>query len=380
MRFDAVVVAGGSGARAGGPKQWRALAGRPVLWWSVEALAVAGARRIVVVHPTGEAERVRTLIARPVLLAEGGASRFASVKAGVAALDDDPPDAILVHDAARPGLTVSVVADLLANLDGAEAALPVLPTSDTLKRSDDGAWLTGPAPERSRLFRAQTPQAFHWTVFRRALEAWRADDDPTDDIAIVEAVGARVRMTAGGARLMKLTYPEDFAMLEALLAPRASVRVGSGFDAHRFGEGDHVWLCGVRVPHDAGLIGHSDADVGLHALTDALLGAIAAGDIGDHFPPSDPRWKGAASDRFLRHALDLVKAARGRVVQIDVTLICERPRIKPFRDAMKSRLSEILELPLNAVSVKATTTETMGFTGRGEGMAAQALATIELFE
>jgi 2-C-methyl-D-erythritol 4-phosphate cytidylyltransferase/2-C-methyl-D-erythritol 2,4-cyclodiphosphate synthase len=208
--------------------------------------------------------------------------------------------------------------------------------------------------------------------------AWPAGESPTDDAAVVERLGGRIVLTAGDPRLMKLTYPEDFAMAELLAGGAATTRIGQGFDAHRFGPGDRVWLCGVSIPHDRALVGHSDADAGLHALTDALLGAIGEGDIGDHFPPSDPRWKGAASSVFLAHAAELIANRGGRVVNVDVTLICERPKIKPHREAMRVRLAELLGLPLDRVSVKATTTEAMGFTGREEGLAAQAVASVEL--
>ncbi|HRD28123.1 MAG TPA: 2-C-methyl-D-erythritol 2,4-cyclodiphosphate synthase, partial [Caulobacter sp.] len=210
-----------------------------------------------------------------------------------------------------------------------------------------------------------------------AYDAWTGAE-PTDDAQVVEAAGGRVVVTPGDPRLMKLTYPEDFAMAELLAGPGRAVRVGQGFDAHRWGPGEAVWLCGVRIDHDQTLVGHSDADAGLHALTDALLGAIGEGDIGDHFPPTDPRWRGVSSDRFLDHAASLVAAKGGRIVNVDVTLICERPKIKPHRQAMRERLAAILDLPIDRVSVKATTTEGMGFTGRGEGLAAQAIAAVEM--
>lgn len=230
--------------------------------------------------------------------------------------------------------------------------------------------------EREGLWRAQTPQAFRRQTIEAAYAAWTGADAPTDEAVVVERSGGRVVLIEGDQRLMKLTYPEDFAMAEALL-PRQT-RIGSGYDVHRWGPGGSVWLCGVEVAHDQTLIGHSDADVGLHALTDALLGAIAEGDIGDHFPPSDPKWKGAASDRFLQHAAELVTARGGRIINVDVTLICEQPKVKPHRQAMRERIAAILALPLDAVSVKATTTEGLGFTGRGEGMAAQAVATVDM--
>ena len=251
--------------------------------------------------------------------------------------------------------------------------MPVLPVADTLKRGD-GALTTVP---REGLQRAQTPQAFRAKALRDAYAALGAMGAATDDAAVVEAAGGRVVGIPGDPRLMKLTYPEDFAMAEALAAQGRVTRTGQGFDAHRWGPGEAVWLCGVRIDHDQTLIGHSDADAGLHAPTDAILGAIGEGDIGDHYPPADPKWRGAASDIFLAHAAQLVRDRGGRIVNVDVTLICERPKIKPHRQAMRERLAQILDIAVDRVSVKATTTEGMGFTGRGEGLAAQAIATVE---
>jgi 2-C-methyl-D-erythritol 4-phosphate cytidylyltransferase/2-C-methyl-D-erythritol 2,4-cyclodiphosphate synthase len=262
----------------------------------------------------------------------------------------------------------------LAALAEADGAVPALPVADTLKRHRGAVAET---VSRDGLWRAQTPQAFRLETLRAAYAAWPAGEEPTDDAGVVERHGGRVVLAPGDPMLMKLTYPEDFAMAEQLAGAPRMVRVGQGMDAHRFGPGEAVWLCGVRIAHDQGLIGHSDADCGLHALTDALLGAIGEGDIGQHFPPSDPQWKGAASDRFLTHAAGLVARRGGRILAVDVTLICERPKIGPHREAMRQRLAELLTLPVGRVSVKATTTEGMGFTGRGEGLAAQAVATVE---
>jgi 2-C-methyl-D-erythritol 4-phosphate cytidylyltransferase/2-C-methyl-D-erythritol 2,4-cyclodiphosphate synthase len=281
---------------------------------------------------------------------------------------------VLIHDAARPFLDSPVIHRLIAALDTADGALPALPVADSLRRAADGH--VAGSVDRADLWRAQTPQAFRYQVIVDAFAAWPEDETATDEAAVVERAGGRVLIVPGETRLMKLTWPEDFAMAEALI-PRQT-RVGQGFDAHRWGPGSSVWLCGVEIPHDQTLIGHSDADAGLHALTDAILGAMGDGDIGDHFPPTDPQWKGASSDRFLIHAVDRLRARGGQLVNVDVTLICERPKVKPHRQAMRERLAELLSLPLDAVSVKATTTEAMGFTGRGEGLAAQALATIEL--
>jgi 2-C-methyl-D-erythritol 4-phosphate cytidylyltransferase/2-C-methyl-D-erythritol 2,4-cyclodiphosphate synthase len=292
-------------------------------------------------------------------------------------LEDDA--SVLIHDAARPLVEARHIAPLLAALEEADGAVPALAVADTLKRPAAGSLET---VSRDGLWQAQTPQAFRLGALRAAYAAWPAEaGEPTDDAAVVERAGGRVALAPGDPLLMKLTYPEDFAMAEALAAQRIgavalAVRVGQGFDAHRFGPGEAVTLCGVRIAHDHGLIGHSDADVGLHALTDALLGAIGEGDIGDHFPPTDPKWKGADSTVFLRHAAELVARRGGRIVNVDVTLICERPKIKPHRAAMRARLAELLGLPLDRVSVKATTTEEMGFTGRREGLAAQAVASV----
>jgi 2-C-methyl-D-erythritol 4-phosphate cytidylyltransferase/2-C-methyl-D-erythritol 2,4-cyclodiphosphate synthase len=265
---------------------------------------------------------------------------------------------------------------LLDDLTQAQGAIMALPVADTLKRAEpDGAVSTVP---RDGLWRAQTPQAFRFETLVEAYAAWPGEIAPTDEAVVIEAAGGRVRLTPGDPALMKLTYPEDFAMAEALAGSARATRVGQGVDAHRFGPGDGVWLCGIKIASDRTLIGHSDADAGLHAITDAILGAVGEGDIGDHFPPSDPQWKGAPSHLFLTHAADLVSAKGGRIVNVDVTLICERPKIKPHRQAMRERLAELLDLAIDRVSVKATTTEGMGYTGREEGLLAQAIASVEM--
>jgi len=384
MTFAAIVVAAGTGSRAadsaGIAKQWRTLGGKPVLRWSVEALLTAGAEDVAVVVSEDGHEAAATALAgltgwRSVT---GGATRAESVCAGLASLTGPADQIVLIHDAARPLLSEPVIQRLLTALETADGALPALPVADTLKKTS-AEKITGTV-DRDHLWRAQTPQAFRRDRLEAAWANWPSDQSPTDDCAVVEADGGKVVVVEGDARLMKLTFPEDFAMAEALIAAetRMQTRVGSGFDAHRWGPGGSVWLCGVEIPHDQTLIGHSDADAGLHALTDAILGALCDGDIGDHFPPTDPKWKGASSDRFLEYAAQKVAARGGRMVHVDVTLICERPKVKPHRQAMRERIAGILSLPLNAVSVKATTTEAMGFTGRGEGLAAQAVATIEL--
>ncbi len=379
MRFSAVIAAAGIGSRAGAgrPKQWRQLAGRPVLRWSVEGLAAAGAQALVVAVAEGEEAVAAEALAglHGVRIIRGGPTRADSVKAGLAALADDPPEAVLIHDAARPFVQSHHVTALLQALETADGAVPVLSVADTLKRADAAGALA--TISREGLLRVQTPQAFRYERLAAGYAAWDDVEAPTDDAAPVERAGGRVVAAPGDPMLMKLTYPEDFAMAEALAGSARITRVGQGFDAHRFGPGDEVWLCGVKIAHDRALVGHSDADAGLHALTDALLGAVGCGDIGDHFPPSDPRWRGAASDQFLSHALSLVHKAGGRVINADVTLICEEPKIKPHREAMRARLAELLGVPLDRVSVKATTTEAMGFTGRREGLAAQAVVAVE---
>jgi 2-C-methyl-D-erythritol 4-phosphate cytidylyltransferase/2-C-methyl-D-erythritol 2,4-cyclodiphosphate synthase len=344
--------------------------------WSVEALLSAGAQDVVVVVARDRLAQVDSALDGLLgwRAVTGGRTRAESVQAGLAALACGRNDAVLVHDAARPFVTRAHVDRLLAALDVADGAVPTLPVPDTLKR---GEGLVEATVSRDGLWRAQTPQAFRFGKLKAAYQRWPTAEEPTDDASVMERAGGSVAMTPGDPMLMKLTYPEDFLLAEQLAAARRIVRMGQGVDAHRFGPGDVVWLCGVRIQHDLGLIGHSDADCGLHALTDAVLGAIAEGDIGDHFPPTDPRWKGASSDQFLIHAVKLVGARGGRILNADVTLICERPKIKPHRLAMRERIADLLQLPLDRVSVKATTTEGMGFTGREEGLLAQAVVAVE---
>ncbi len=378
MSFSAVIVAAGGGTRAGPglAKQWRAVAGKPVLRWSVEALLAAGAREMVIVVSDGgeplAADALSGLTGWRTV--RGGATRAQSVQAGLKTITGPADEPVLVHDAARPFVTAAHVRSLLVALIDSDGAIPALPVADTLKRDGPAGLTTTP---REGLWRAQTPQAFRRDRLLAAYAGWTGGE-PTDDAQVIEAHGGRVALAAGDPRLLKLTFPEDFDMAERLAGGARDIRMGQGFDAHRWGPGDAVWLCGVRIDHNQTLVGHSDADAGLHALTDALLGAIGEGDIGDHFPPTDPKWKGASSDLFLQHAASLITAKGGRIINVDVTLICERPKIKPHRQAMRERLAEILGLALDRVSVKATTTEGMGFTGRGEGLAAQAVATVEL--
>ncbi len=381
MTFSAIIVAGGSGERSGpgAAKQWRDLAGKPVARWSLEALLNAGARRVVVVIPQGDEARARLAFEGlgGWTSTTGGADRARSVVNGLNALNAPDAEIVLIHDAARPFPSRAVIGALTAALQSADGALPALAVADTLKVRDGHSGRVSTAT-RDGLWRAQTPQAFRSGVIRAAYARWSAHSPPTDEAAVVEAVGGEIVLTKGDPMLFKLTYPEDFIMANQVAGAARVARIGQGFDVHRFGPGDSVWLCGVELPHDQGLIGHSDADVGLHALTDALLGCIGEGDIGDHFPPTDPQWKGVASDVFLRHAAKCVAARGGSISNVDVTLICEAPKIKPHRTAMRARLAALLDIGVDQVSVKATTTEELGFTGRREGIAAQAVAAVTL--
>ena len=381
MRIHALIVAAGSGIRAGGgvPKQYRAVAGQPLLRHAVSRLAehpaISGVT--VVINPDCRPlyDEAVAGLALPEPIA-GGATRQDSVRAGLEALAADPPDIVLVHDAARAFVPATVIDALVTAFDDAsvDGACPALPQVDSLRRGASGRFSA--SVDRDGLWRVQTPQAFRYSAILAVHRA--AAPGQTDEVAIALDAGLSVAITTGDERAFKVTEPDDFAKAEAMTV--YSSRAASGFDVHRFGPGDHVWLCGVEVPHDHGLVGHSDADAGLHALTDALLGTIAAGDIGDHFPPSDERWRGAASDQFLAHAAQLVREKGGIIDHVDVTLICERPKIGPHREAMRARIAAMLGLAIDRVSVKATTTEKLGFTGRQEGIAAQAMASVRLPE
>ena len=363
----AIVVAAGQGLRAGGnvPKQFAPWRGKPLVRHSVEALMRAGVARIVVVIPAGAEAMARNALAGlDVEFIAGGATRQDSVAAGLALLTNRPPDAVLIHDAARPGLSSPVIGRLLQALESASGAVPVLPVVDSLYR--DGS---GPVA-RDALFRIQTPQAFRFGDILAAHRDWSGTTTAGDDADVARAARLEVALVEGDEALRKVTYAADLATSQ-----RYS-RTGFGFDVHRLAVGEELWLCGVKIEHSHGLSGHSDADVALHALTDAVLGAAAAGDIGDHFPPSDPQWRGASSDRFLAHAVALAAEAGYGVAHVDVTIVCEAPRIGPHKAAMRARLAVILKIDVSAVSVKATTTERLGFTGRGEGIAAQAVATL----
>jgi 2-C-methyl-D-erythritol 4-phosphate cytidylyltransferase/2-C-methyl-D-erythritol 2,4-cyclodiphosphate synthase len=379
----AIVVAAGRGLRAGGhlPKQYRQLEGEPVLRRSLALFALDGRIEAIqpVIHP--EDRRLFDRAARGLALlnpVHGGATRQASVRAGLEALAPRGMQIVLVHDAARPFATSALVSRAIEALGDLDAAIPGVEVSDTVKAVDaDGKVVE--TLDRRRLRIIQTPQAFRFPklldAHRRAAAEGR--DGFTDDAAIAEWAGLEVAVFEGEPDNVKLTTAEDFARV--LNGPLlADLRTGTGFDVHAFGEGEHVVLGGVRIPHGRGLIGHSDADVVLHALTDALLGALADGDIGVHFPPNDPQWRNAASDRFLAFAADRVRRRGGRVNHLDVTIVCEAPRIAPHRDAMRARIAEIAGVPVERVGLKATTSEGLGFTGRGEGIAAFATATIRL--
>ena len=370
-KVGAVIVSAGSGSRAGGdePKQYRLLGGKPVLIWSVQAMLQRNdIAAIVVCVPPGGVAQAQAILPRSerLLVVEGGNTRTESVRAGLRALQPHALQSVLIHDAARPGLGQSVIEELLTALGEADAAAPALPVSDALKDRSGPALRT---VARDHLVRVQTPQAFRWQVISDAYAS--ATDAAVDDLALVEASGAKVVLTPGRTELMKITYPEDFAVAEKLIA-RPALRVGSGFDVHGFEPGDAVILCGVRIPHTKKLEGHSDADAAWHALADAILGALALGDIGDHFPPSDPQWKGAASIKFLQHAVKLAHDRGFHVANADITILAERPKISPHREAMRVATAEAMGVSPDLVSVKATTTEKLGFVGREEGIAAQA--------
>lgn len=368
--FAAIVVAAGKGLRAGQPlpKQFAMWRGKPVLRHSVETLLDAGARPLVIAVPPDGEQAVLDALAglEGFALVAGGTTRQQSVKKALAAVDS--AERILIHDAARPDLPLPVIERLLAALEHHPGAIPVLPVIDSLSVENDGV-MSGTAP-REQLRRVQTPQAFRFDAIFRAHQAWQDEASAGDDAQVLRANGGIVAHVQGDERLAKLTFAEDF------MIQQPSIRIGMGFDVHRLVEGEELWLGGIRLDHSKGLSGHSDADVALHAIVDALLGAVANGDIGSHFPPRDPRWKGASSDQFLEHAAKLVREAGYGVGNVDLTIICEAPKIGPHRDAMRTRIADLLGVDIALVSVKATTTERLGLTGRGEGIAAQAIATV----
>jgi 2-C-methyl-D-erythritol 4-phosphate cytidylyltransferase/2-C-methyl-D-erythritol 2,4-cyclodiphosphate synthase len=369
MTTAVLIVAAGRGLRAGGdiPKQWQMLAGRPVVAHTLDAFV--GMMRLLVIHPD-DRERAKGL---GVELVMGGTTRSASVRNALTALQGRGVTRVLIHDGARPLVPPAVIARVLDALDTHQGAAPALPVTDALWTGADG--LVSGTRDRTGLWRAQTPQGFHYDAITAAHAAFQGD--AADDVQVARASGIDIAIVAGDEDNLKLTYAGDFARASGILRGRGmDIRMGNGFDVHAFCPGDQVWLCGVSVPHTKGLLGHSDADVGMHALTDAIYGALADGDIGQHFPPSDPQWKGAASHIFLSHAIGRMTARGFRLANADVTLICERPKIGPHAPAMRAALAAIMGVDVDRVSVKATTSERLGFTGREEGIAALATATL----
>ncbi|MBA3909024.1 MAG: bifunctional 2-C-methyl-D-erythritol 4-phosphate cytidylyltransferase/2-C-methyl-D-erythritol 2,4-cyclodiphosphate synthase [Rhodobacter sp.] len=369
MTTAVIIAAAGRGSRMGGevPKQWQPLAGKPVLAHAIAAFA--GLPVVLVIHPDDRA-RAEGLGVRLVL---GGAARDASVLAGLEALAGTGVTRVLIHDGARPLVSRALIGRLVEALETHDGAAPALAVTDALWRGTDG--IVSGTVDRAGLYRAQTPQAFRFAPILAAHRAHRGG--ALDDVQVARAAGLDVAIVEGEETNLKLTWPGDFARAEAILRGQGmDVRLGNGYDVHAFCAGDHVWLCGVKVPHDKALLGHSDADVGMHALTDAIYGALAMGDIGRHFPPSDPQWKGAASHIFLTHAIGLATEAGYRLANCDVTLVCERPKIGPHAADMQAELARIMRVEADRVSVKATTSERLGFTGREEGIAALATATL----
>ena len=373
MRVAAILVAAGSGSRFGAdiPKQFLPVAGKPVIRHAAETLG----RHVAFLQPVGDTAAIGAALEGVDHLppVPGGATRQDSVRAGLEALAAHEPDIVLVHDGARPFIPPRTIPDLLAALERAPGAIPAVPVADTLKRAA-GEAIAGTVP-RDGLHRAQTPQAFRFSLLL-ALHRAGAGDAVTDDAALLEAAGKTVLLVPGSEDNIKLTYPEDRVRLERAMGGTMVPRVGTGFDVHAIEAGRRLILCGVEVPSPFGLAGHSDADVGIHALCDALYGALAEGDIGRQFPPSEAAWKDADSARFLRHAAERIAARGGLLANADVTLICERPKITPHAPAMIARLAELLGVEEGRVSVKATTTERLGFAGRGEGIACQAIAAV----
>lgn len=374
-RTVALIVAAGQGHRMGStPKQFLPLGGKAVVAHSYAAFAAhPRIDDVIVLIADGQQQALHDALG-DVRFVIGGVLRRDSARIGLDTLAGESPARVLIHDAARPFVPAAVIDSLLDALDHHDGAIPALPVADTLARVED---LLGETVPRDGLIRVQTPQAFRYDAIRAAHHAWPDDEDATDDAQMVRRHGGTVAVVAGDAMLDKLTYPADLAAAEKRLAG-GRTRSASGYDVHRLVDGEELWLGGVLIPHDKGLSGHSDADVVLHAVTDAVLGTIAAGDIGMHFPPSDPKWRGAASDQFLAHAAGLVAAQGGTIDFVDVTLICEAPKIGPHREAIRARIADILALAPDQVSFKATTTERLGFTGRGEGIAAHAIATVRL--
>lgn len=378
--FAAIIVAAGQGLRTGQPlpKQFAMWRGKPVLRHSAETLAAAGANPIVVAIPGGAEGAARAALSgiANIRLIVGGETRQMSVANALSALEGDTPDFVLIHDAARPILPAAVIDRLLTALMDTPGAIPVLPVVDSL--SVDAAGKMAGSANRDSLRRVQTPQAFHFAEILAAHRAWNSPISAGDDAQVALAAGLEVAHITGDEALRKLTFVEDF--MAELPLMRTGIRTGIGYDVHRLAAGEELWLSGLQIPHDRGLAGHSDADVALHAVVDALLGAVGEGDIGQHFPPSDPQWKGARSAQFVEHAVMLVTKAGYRIGNVDLTIICEAPKIGPYRDAMRMNLAGLLRVDTGQVNVKATTTERLGFTGREEGIAAQAIATVLALE
>jgi 2-C-methyl-D-erythritol 4-phosphate cytidylyltransferase/2-C-methyl-D-erythritol 2,4-cyclodiphosphate synthase len=371
--ITAIVLAAGRGLRAGGPgpKQWQPLMGKLLITWAIEPfLAHPLVTQVVVVHHRDDRDLLSQLPSGARYVA-GGLNRGESVRCALAAIDPLNPDYVLIHDAARPCLDQRLLSDCIGSMLAHDAAAPAVAVQDTLWRGTDQVL---DVIDRAQVFRAQTPQCFEYELINSAHKS--ADSTATDDVQIARAAGHPVAIVPGNENNIKVTLPGDFARAEQILRGRMKLRVGNGFDVHRFGPGTEITLCGATLPHKTGLIGHSDADVGMHAVTDAIYGALARGDIGQHFPPSDPQWTDAASEIFLKHAVNLAAEMGFRIENVDCTLICEFPKIGPHAQAMRIRMAQIMGLDENQVSIKATTSETLGFTGREEGIAAMASAAL----
>lgn len=373
MTTAAIIVAAGRGQRAGGglPKQWRALGGRRVADWTIDQFRGLVDNIVLVLSPDDDFAW-DAFTDTDLILAHGGADRAESVRNGLQALADKGVEHVLIHDVARPCISARIIENVLSALNINTAAAPGLPVTDALWTGAEGL-VTG-GQDRAGLFAAQTPQGFHFDAIVAAHASHPGG--AADDVEVARAAGLQVAIVPGDADNIKITRPEDFARVERILGTNMDVRLGNGYDVHRFGGGDHVILCGVKIPHDRGLQGHSDADVGMHAVTDAIYGALAQGDIGHHFPPSDPQWKGAASQIFLRHAVELAAQMGYAISNVDCTLVCEYPKIGPHAEAMRAEMARIMGLRADQVSVKATTSERLGFTGRGEGIASLATACL----
>ncbi len=382
MKIAQILVAAGSGARFGGekPKQYHDLKGRPLILQTLEPFCdpSLGISHHVIVAAKNDpfiADAIREANVEPMIVT-GGTTRSASVRAGLMALSDIEPDIVLIHDAARPLVGLNLIQSVIDGLKSHQAVAPVLPIVDAVKSYERRT--IGGDIDRSALRRVQTPQGFRYKDIFLAYKNLAEDAAFPDDIAVAHEVGLDIGHVDGHEDNFKVTFANDLIKAERVLSDKSYMATGHGYDVHRTEPGDHLWLCGVKIDAGFSLKGHSDADVGLHAITDAIFGALAEGDIGDHFPPTDPKWAGADSSQFLQFAADRVQARKGRLQHVDVTLICEKPKVKPHRDAMRNRIAEILSLSIARVSVKATTTEKLGFAGRGEGLAAQATATIQL--